>query len=408
MNRIQTNVNTYFTGDFNITQLNAGDIDLSSSRSSFFRSDCFTVSYTYCSWDGGENPVGDACYNNPDGGDHVITVTQTYCFDGGADETISDPDGDTNGGGTSDINSNALPLTPCDTNSGSSGLEGSDGTCLNEIEVNLNNELEDNPFKLIEIDCNQIQNWQTLAQHEAPSSVQNKVNNLPSSFFNNFEIQSLEDANGIVVNMDYFPVTISTLPNNPITGQQYTADEFLDYFRRNINDFVDGSGSSFEPYCEIPSMCQTETDLWNSNNPLGAVVYINIPADDGVIICTEYTNSYWYFMTMNAPYAGNHPVSGTRQFGYEQNVDGSYNFFVRGVDRFNSLIHSGFADYVIQTDPFILADNLWYTFQENMKDFVNNNGGAANVGTDSTNRPDWQKVKDVLLGNRPKSDLGCN
>jgi hypothetical protein len=43
---------------------------------------------------------------------------------------------------------------------------------------------------------------------------------------------------------------------------------------------------------------------------------------------------------MNAPYAGNHPVSGTRQFGYEQGFDGSYNFFVRGVDRFNSFIHS--------------------------------------------------------------------
>lgn len=66
-------------------------------------------------------------------------------------------------------------------------------------------------------------------------------------------------------------------------------------------------------------MCQTERDLWFSNDPIGSIVYKDIPLDDGVLVCTEYTNNYWYLMTMNAPYAGNHPVSGTRQFAYGQN-----------------------------------------------------------------------------------------
>ena len=70
-----------------------------------------------------------------------------------------------------------------------------------------------------------------------------------------------------MVNLDYFSVNITSLPKNPNTNNPYTADEFLDYVRRNFNDFV--NDSNFEPYCEIPSMCQTETDLWNSNNPLG-------------------------------------------------------------------------------------------------------------------------------------------
>ena len=69
----------------------------------------------------------------------------------------------------------------------------------------------------------------------------------------------------------------------------------------------------------MPSMCQTERDLWFSNDPVESIVYKDIPLDDGVVVCTEYTNNYWYFMTMNAPYAGNHPVSGTRQFAYGQN-----------------------------------------------------------------------------------------
>ncbi|WP_452231551.1 hypothetical protein [Lacinutrix sp. MEBiC02595] len=128
-----------------------------------------------------------------------------------------------------------------------------------------------------------------------------------------------------------------------------------------------------------------------------------------VVICSEFHNDYWFFMTMNAPYAGNHPVSGTRQFGYEQNNDGSYNFFVRGVDRFNSYILSDVAQAMTDTDPFLAADLMWYSLQKNMDNFVNSYGGASSIGESITdNRVDWQKVKDVLLGNRPISVFGCN
>jgi hypothetical protein len=111
-------------------------------------------------------------------------------------------------------------------------------------------------------------------------------------------------------------------------------------------------------------------------------------------------------MTMNAPFAGNHPVSGTRKFGYKQNLNGSYDFFVRGVDRMNSFIQSTFAQYVLDTDPYLGADLLWYAFQTNMNNFVNSNGGNAYIRTDSKKRTDWNKVKEVLLGNRPISDFG--
>jgi len=133
------------------------------------------------------------------------------------------------------------------------------------------NELESNPYFLVELDCNQIQNWQTLGQHTAPQSIIDKVNNLPSNLFNEFYIQTLDDAGGTIVNLDYFSVNVSTLPINPNNGLQFTPDEFQDYFRRNINDFVDGS--TFEPYCEISSICQQETDLWNSNDPIGSLIY---------------------------------------------------------------------------------------------------------------------------------------
>jgi len=281
------------------------------------------------------------------------------------------------------------------------------------IELKIKEELLINPAFLLNIGCDQIVKWQTLAQHVDPTSVQDKINNLPSGVFNSFEIQSLSGANGYIVNMDYFAVNITTLPNNPNTGSVFTADGFLDYFRRNLTPLAVGAfpaSSTFMPYCEIPSICSQEIALWNSNDPLGALVYIDIPGDDGVVVCTEFNNDYWYFQTMQAPVAGNHPVSGTRQFGYELMPDGSHNFFVRGVDRFDSFAVGQIASALTLTNSFSGADSLWSAFQTNINAFVNNplNGGTSTIVTPVKNRVPWHFVGDILQGNRPISDLGCN
>ena len=105
----------------------------------------------------------------------------------------------------------------------------------------------------------------------------NKVKNLQENheaLLGDWNIQYLESAGGTIVNMDYFAVNITTLPNNPSTGQQFTSQQFLDYFRRNINNFV--TGTNFSPYCEISAICQQETNLWNSSNPLGAIIKLDI------------------------------------------------------------------------------------------------------------------------------------
>ena len=283
---------------------------------------------------------------------------------------------------------------------------------------NLNNLLQYEPFKLIEIDCNQIVKWQSLAQHTPPQSIMNKVKNLQENheaLLGDWNIQYLESAGGTIVNMDYFAVNITTLPNNPSTGQQFTSQQFLDYFRRNINNFV--TGTNFSPYCEISAICQQETNLWNSSNPLGAIIKLDISlnviiggntlGNDGVVISAENTANYWRFMTMEAPYDSEHPVTGTRQFGIEQNANGSYNIYVRGVDRFTSGIQEIFAD-ILFDDALSAADELWESFQEKTNQFINSNGGVSSINTPITNRPNWNKVKEILEGSRPISDLGCN
>jgi hypothetical protein len=295
--------------------------------------------------------------------------------------------------------------------SGTSPCDGNTGVII-DLEALLEIELliEDDPFALIEIDCDQIQHWQNLAQHVAPEIVQAKIDSLPEGTFNDFEIQSLANAGGTVVNLDYFGVKVDLLPNRPgvFPPERFTPSEFLDYFRRNINDFADGS--TFGPYCQNISLpiCDQETELWNSTNPLGAIVYINIPIDDGVVVCSRYSESSWNFMTMNAPFAGNHPVSGTRQFGYEINDDGTFNFFVRGVDRFGSNLIENIAYATTGGNPFGGADDLWASFQDKINEYVNNHGGTASVITPTKNRADWDEIQQVLNGEKPISDLGCN
>src|SRR5690606_15375745 len=108
------------------------------------------------------------------------------------------------------------------------------------------------------------------------------------------------------------------------------------------------------------------------------------------------------------PGAGNHPVSGTRQFGFEANANGGYNFYVRGVDRFDSNIMENTAYATFVGNPFKAADNLWVSFQHKLNQYVNNNGGESNTNAPVKYRPDWDMVKDVLEGKKPISDLGCN
>lgn len=278
--------------------------------------------------------------------------------------------------------------------------------------------MESDPFLLVEIDCDQIQKWQALTQHTPPQSVLDKLASL-----NSVNVQNIDDADGTVVNMDYFPIIIDKLPNNPDTGIQFTADEFLDYIRIKINDFIDTNYSSFEP-STITGF--NEQNIWESSSPLGAVLSIDIPsAHDGSVVCSSYNNTsntndqdYWIFTTIEMPWGitqgldGPHPVSGNRQFGYffdpNDGPSGSYTFFTRGVDRIESRVDEELANYLSAGSPFQDPDNLWNSFQRKIQDFTNDNGGVGNMAPISTNRPDWDMVKDVLLGNRPISDLGCN
>ena len=290
---------------------------------------------------------------------------------------------------------------------GPSGGGGGGSTTYDEYtedELNIDEQLdsivEQDPFSLLEIPCEEIPKWQALAQQTAPQSV---INKLEQEYYGDINILSLEDAAGTVVNMDYFSVDVNNLPSG------MSAEELLNEIRMsNINDFIDTKYASFSPY-DYPGYSFDEASVWHSSNPLGAVLSIDIllPADDGSVVVSKFNSTGWTFSTLSDPWNFDHPVSGNRSFGFTQNNDGSYTFYTRGVDR----ITQGFDNFIAQNfldDPFEDPDALWSSFQQKLSNYVNQNGGSATANEPKTYRPDWDQVFNVLTGKADPQILGCN
>ncbi|WP_194849949.1 hypothetical protein [Nonlabens antarcticus] len=183
--------------------------------------------------------------------------------------------------------------------------------------------------------------------------------------------------------------------------------------RRNLSGLSDEA--DFNPYCLLDqALCDRETALWNSENPRGAILALDLNPDDGSVICTEYNSTSWYFSTLEDPWYGNHPVSGTREFGYERQADGSYDFYVRGVDRMDSYAMGALASGFGFGDSFSFADQTWENFQQNLADYINDPNGntastTARVKPKVAWRADFDSVEDVLMGKKEIKSLdGCD
>lgn len=124
---------------------------------------------------------------------------------------------------------------------------------------------------------------------------------------------------------------------------------------------------------------------------------------NGSVIVSHFSTNKWTFSTIFDPKYGMHPVSGHRDFGYTQNPNGSYTFYTRGVDRLTSIDVAVLQ--ALTGTPFNRADALWTSFIEKIRLFVDQNGGSASRAFVEIERPDWQKVRDVLDGKAPSSTL---
>ena len=278
-------------------------------------------------------------------------------------------------------------------------------------------------------DCGDKTNWNDLLFFKPPANVQERIKKLGKGW----KLQDLMQNAGVRLNFDYFPVKITKMPfKNNGTPEQWQPEELFQYFRKNINDFINTQNSSFNPYSNY------DKNLWLSNNPLSSVITIdinlslaggiNIPADDGSVICAQSETCCWIFSTLEAPafpYTsdGTHPVCGNRQFGYSSE-NGNIFIFTKGVDRFyfpvsfNWIYPPGQQDfwwndpakllsYLIEKAAFSGADSLWESLQSGIFNFVNNNGGNAEIITPEIHRPEIGNLILSLKGSQKINKIPC-
>jgi hypothetical protein len=278
----------------------------------------------------------------------------------------------------------------------------------------LDNALVQNPNLLLDINCaqlGQLDDWSDIANHPVPQSVKNKIQNIKNqtNFYDNWLITDLDDGVGARLNMDFFPIKITSMPEKS-PGIKYTHAEFFDYFRKNINLFAE----KFTPIKDIYYGID-DTALWFSNNPLGALIHIEIPLDDGTVVCSGFSSNAWIFSTVKAPldwyHDGIHPVAGNRAFSYYTNPnDGSITIYTRGVDRVshNYSNTATVINHLIESAAFKGADQLWEAMQTKLSNFVISHGGQATKVAPIKYRPKYTKIKDYIKGEIPISSLNCN
>jgi hypothetical protein len=218
-----------------------------------------------------------------------------------------------------------------------------------------------------------------------------------SGRYTSWKIQTINEGHGLI-NLDYYPVHVSSLPS--INNSRFSANRFLNYFRKNINLFVDPDKSVFEPYD------RNAASKWYSTQIVGSIIHIDlgpqkkggIPIsgyDDGSVIVSDVSSSSWTFSTIQTPGDMQHPVSGNREFGFDAQPDGTYIFYTRGADRV-----TGWMDLLIQQTTGSIFDNgdiLWRGMQQRLADFINSNGGSATVVDPTVIRQDWDVVKQTLF-----------
>jgi hypothetical protein len=290
---------------------------------------------------------------------------------------------------------------------------GADCECINDPST-CANPCADDPTgsdcqQLCSLITNYLTSQSTIIQHNGSFQVPTAIaEELPEGF----AYQTLSSATGADVNADVFEAHISTLPNGN------TPDEFLEYFRLNLTDESAGQNVSFAPYNYDGYDYTTQ---WNESGTasLGALVHISM-IDPGTVQLTQYLQdqpganghlvSSFTFTTVNSPEDGNHPVSGNRTFGIQTNSDGTYTFFISGVDRATTPLLNAAAAAVGWDD----AKDLWTDVMNNVITYVNNNSGLAgnfDPSPDFAQQTTYTNIQNFLSGAESASELlenlGC-
>jgi len=215
-------------------------------------------------------------------------------------------------------------------------------------------------------------------------------------------VQFIEDGKG-KTSTDLYSVQVNRLPKElpfdktkkvfpGVPLRKVTAELLLFHIRTHINRIVNTKNTRFSFYGEDKFEKAQNKALWNSDNPVGALLHLDIHIlrdvlavpiniEDATVLVTQSVmspmRSNWLFTTVYMPQNYYHPVSGNRQFGFVKNKDGTFTFFTKGADRV-----SGYLEFVGNAVADAVHDGqveLWTSFQRKLAKAINSNGGEAKI-----------------------------
>jgi hypothetical protein len=227
--------------------------------------------------------------------------------------------------------------------------------------------------------------WNDLATYEPTQFVMDTLGQRDMS------LQKIGDAVGSL-NLDYYAVHIKALPF--LGDEMLNEVKLLQHIRTNLcgSMFVDTDKAEFQPYDTV------DGPQWATDDPIGSVLFINIVGpDDAAVVCVESNDALWRVCTIKAERSGEHPVSGTREWGITSgpaNEDGTptYILYVRGTDR-----TTGFPESVAEDFAFSQAKKLWQSFQAKTCDFINENDGIAEIAETTCEKLNWIAFTEFVL-----------
>ncbi len=301
--------------------------------------------------------------------------------------------------------------------------------------------IKDNPFVLLE-DCIQrngldIANYQFLYDHTLPQSCKDRLDNLGDGFND----QPLNTGNAAVANVDYYGVKITTNPDFNGDGNPDSNADVYQKYRENFTELASGGKDNFQFSCDVPNNSTDTGDitwefspyfpvdatLWNSSNPLTAIFLIeagadipglytwleNLSEDDGAIMISAYTPNYWIGSTIATEDSKTQPFSGNRQWGWLVNQNNKLELYARALDVARVSTFTKYGNFLsgneCKEDTYYnIGEETWSNLQNEIKEWVNDNGGGAEVIPKTAIRFDKTKLKELLENNETIDQINCN
>ncbi|TDH18069.1 hypothetical protein EXU57_24420 [Segetibacter sp. 3557_3] len=216
--------------------------------------------------------------------------------------------------------------------------------------------------------------WDLLIRHKPELSISN------AAAARNRPVLSIYNGIGDV-NLDYWAITISKMPI--VNGRRLTAEQLLSRIRGRFSTYIDRSLAVFSPSQPL------DEPAWRAGT-VGALLTFTIkvptiPGPTSVIapvMLSASTPTYWRFVTV-----GQHPVSGSREFGIRNLPDGKWEVYTRGADRISSR-HSVPMTHMI----FEGGDQIWEKFQDKVGQDITSIGGEVSNYPETHGRYCWSSI----------------